>query len=182
MRKFVALFAAAAVPVLLFGSSAGADAKLKRLGEDPALDAIPALDLTYLDAGRDGSDLVMRIGVANMLPGIGGYPELPGVEWQFKVGKRVFLAEGVASTEPLFFFFELVDGTYQQIDGLTGTYDFADGYIEMRAALKTIGARRGSVISGVPTDGGGDVDSHVHLGATTYYSDAITTTKKFVVP
>jgi hypothetical protein len=187
--------AIAAVLVLALGAvglvaPAGAGNRLKRLGEDPANDAPPALDITYLDVGIGGllddgkaqKGLEIRIGVANMLPEIGGYPELPGIEWVFKVGRRTFVAEGVAGRTPRFFLFEYKGGAFQQLDDPAGTYRAEDGFIRMIVPLKTIGAKRGTVITGTDATGaGGDVDAHVHHAGTTY-ADVMETTKPFVVP
>lgn len=158
-------------------SGAGAAAQLKRLGEDPAGDGPVGLDLTYLDVGRHGADMHIRIGV-EMVPGIAGYPELPGIEWTFKVGGRTFIAEGVSGSTPTFYLFEQTADGFTQLDSPTGTYSADDGFIDIFVPLKTIGAKRGSVVTGVENpDAGGDVDAHVHIGAATEYPDAFTTTK-----
>lgn len=150
----------------------------ERLGEDPALDGPPALDITYLDVQRLGADLEIRIGVNGMLPGIGGYPALPGVEWLFTTGKRTFLAEAyVDNTQGAYLLFEKVGDTYELVGELAGTYDFADGYVSILVPLKQIKAKRGMTISG---DGDNDVDSHVHHASTTY-TDTMTTTGSFTV-
>lgn len=173
-------------------TAATGQSRLKRLGEDPAGDGPPALDVTYLDVGKGGlltedgvfQGLEIRIGVSGMLPEIGGYPDLPGIEWVFEVGKRTFVAEGVAGRRvPQFFLFELKDGAVHQLDSPVGTYDSDDGFIRMIVPFKSIGAKKGSVISGADeTEGGGDVDAHVHYPSGTYYADVMTTKKNFVVP
>lgn len=163
----------------LVGSNAYAGGKMTRLGEDPALDGPPALDVTFLDVGRAGSNLEIRIGVNGMFPGIGGYPTLPGIEWIFKSGSRTFLAEAyVNNTRGAFLLFELEGDTYRQLADLEGTYDSADGYISMLVPLKMIGAKKGSHIMGAGPD---DVDAHVHFGVTTYYSDKMTTVGHYQV-
>ncbi len=193
MRRSVLLLSALVVSMTLLPVlPAGAQARLQRLGEDPAGDGPPALDVLYLDVRKGGlltedgvfQGLEIQIGVSGMLPQIGGYPELPGIEWVFDVGKRTFVAEAVATRgEPLFFLFELKDGQVQQLDSPAGTYDAADGFIRMVIPLKTIGAKRGTRISGADeTEGGGDVDAHVHYPSGTYYADTMVTTKDFVVP
>jgi hypothetical protein len=178
-----------AVTALLVAPAGAAD-RLKRLGEDPAGDAAPALDVTYLDVGigrllddgRAQRALEIRIGVDGMLPEIGGYPEAPGIEWAFKVGSRTFVAEGVAGQTPRFFLFELKDGAFEQLDDPAGTYRAEDGFIRMGVALQTIGAKKGSVIRGVDATGaGGDVDAHVHHVGT-YYADVMQTTRSFRIP
>lgn len=182
MRKILAVVTAAMLLALLL-APAGAAPRLKELGTDPAGDGPPALDVTYLQVGKKGSDLEIRIGIDKMLPVISGYPELPGIEWVFQVKKRVFIAEAVASTDgPLFFLFEEKDGAFQQLDAPKGTYDPADGYASLLVPLKTIGAKSGVKIAGVKGLENGDVDAHVHLLATTLYPDGMETTKSYVVP
>lgn len=176
-----ALFAALVVGAAPAG--AGQDAGFKRLGTDPAGDGHPALDVTFLDVGKTGKNLEIRIGLDNMLPVTGGYPDLPGVEWTFDVKDRTFVAEAVATTgEPDFYLFELKGDTFTQLESPTGTYDSADGYASVLVPLKTIGASRGTKISGTKGLEHGDVDAHVHLLATTYYPDGMQTKKAFIVP
>lgn len=173
MRVLLAGLLAVALAIPL---QAGAAPKLKRLGTDPAGDAPPALDLTYLDAGRNGSNLEIRIGIQGMTPGTGGYPILPGIQWQFTTGKGHYLAEAfVDGRTPEFLLFEIEGDTAQQMGNIEGTYDFTDGYISMLVPLEMIGARKGTTISGAFDEG--DADSHVHTGVATEYSDYLTTTK-----
>ena len=180
MKKILVALLASAVVLSLGLPGASAAPKLKTLGEDPANDAPPALDLTYLQAGADEKNLEIRIGVANMLPVIGGYPQAPGVEWLFTTGSRTYLAEAyVNNTEGEYLLFEMHDdGSYEEAGTLEGTYDPADGYISILVPLKTIGAKRGTKISG---GGENDVDAHIHHAGTTY-TDYITTTKGISVP
>ena len=162
---------------------ASAKPKTKVLGTDPADDAPPALDITSLAAGRMQNHLLIQIEINRMLPQIGGYPELPGIEWIFSTGTRTFLAEAfIQGTSPRFLLFELVDEGYEQLGDLAGNYSASTGFIEMHVPLKLIDARAGSKISGVEGPGGGDVDSHVHIGPVTHYADSMSTTKSFVVP
>jgi hypothetical protein len=180
MSKIARALAMVTAAALLLGAPAGAEPKFKRLGEDPALDAPPALDVTYLDVARNGSDLVIRIGVNGMLPGPGGYPELPGIEWYFTTGKRKFLAEAyVSGTSGAFLLFEDKDGAFEVIGDLEGTYDWNDGYISMLVPLHHIGARRGTKVKGAAEN---DVDSHIHAVVTTEYPDYLTTTKAYKIP
>lgn len=175
------LFLVALVTLLAVPMQAGAGVKLKRLGEDPAGDAPAALDLTYVEAGRNGSNLEIRIGVEGMTPGTGGYPVLPGIEWLFTTGKRSFLAEAyVDGAQPGFLLFEILDDSYRQIAEIEGTYNFSDGYISMLVPLKDIGAKKGTRIAGAVEEG--DADSHIHLGARTEYPDYLTTTKPYTIP
>ncbi len=186
------LFVALAVTMMVIPAApAGAQGRMQRLGEDPSGDGPPALDVTYLDVKKGGilthdgafPALEIRIGVAGMLPEIGGYPEAPGIEWVFDVGKRTFVAEAVGGRPVRFFLFELIDGKVHQLENPAGTYDADDGFIRMVVALKWIGAKRGTRISGADdTEGGGDVDAHIHYASGTYYADTMTTTKDFVVP
>ena len=181
MKIRAALLALTAV-LAAFPASAGP--RLVTLGTDPALDGPPALDVTYLKVGAAKGKLEIRIGIENMLPVVAGYPALPGIEWAFKVGGRTFIAEAVAGTpEPEFYLFELQDGAFTQLETPAGTYDPASGYASIIIPFKTIGARSGSHVMGAPQEeSGGDVDAHVHLGATTWYPDAMTTTKHYRIP
>ena len=184
MRKTAALL----IALCLLGSLATVvEAKVvtKTLGTDPAGDAPPALDITYLKVGRLRADLYLEIGIDKMIPPFGGYPSLPGIEWVFDVNGRTFVAEAVADRTPQFFFFELQDdGSFRQLENLEGGYAWTNGYIHMLVPLKSIGAKTGTVISGTDdTEGGGDVDAHVHAGpTTTHYADVMTTTRDFLVP
>ena len=169
--------------ILATALPASAGNGLTRLGTDPALDAPPALDVTYLDVGRHGDRLHMRIGVANMIPPGGGYPTVPGIEWVFDVGRRTFIAEAVAGTTvPRFYLFEQKGKAFEQLDPPDGTYNWQDGYIDMLVSLKTIGARSGSRVSGTGPKGTEDVDAHVHAGPQTLYLDGMATTRDYVIP
>jgi hypothetical protein len=169
---------------------ASAGGKASRLGTDPSGDAPPAVDIIYLDVTTQKKSLDIRIGINGMFPVIGGYPEGPGIEWIFTVGKRTFIAEAVASRTPKFFFFELKGHSFEQLQGISGTYDSGDGFIRMLVPLKLIGAKSGSVIKGfhkplemISKNNGTDVDAHVHrpTGGTEYLDD-MKTKKDFVVP
>ncbi len=185
MRKIWVLIAALA---LVGGLALPGQAKVvtKTLGTDPAGDGPPALDVTYLKAGRLRANLYLEIGIDKMLPPDGGYHQLPGIEWVFDVKERTFIAEAVVNRgSPDFYLFELLDdGSARQLESPTGGYGWMNGYIHMLVPLKTIGAKAGTVISGAEgrTDSGGDVDAHVHYVAGTHYADAMTTTRDFVVP
>jgi hypothetical protein len=168
---------------LVFAAPATAGPKLTTLGTDPAGDGWPALDVTYLKVGRAGANLDIRIGVANMIPPGGGYPSLPGIEWIFDVNGDTYIAEGVATTgDGDFYLFKEKGDSYEQLDAPTGTYDWEDGFIKILVPLEDIGARSGTVISGVGKKGTPDVDAHVHAFATTLYPDEMATTKDYVVP
>jgi len=183
MRLVRVALALAVVAAVLVPGPAGAEGKMKLLGVDPANDGPPALDLTALQVGRTGADLEIRLGVNNMLPGIGGYPTLPGIQWAFDSGKRTFVAEAyVNNSRPAFLLFELKGDTYENLGDIEGTYDWSDGYIKMLVPLKMIQAKTGSVISGAGEQGSPDADAHVHLLATTYVADTLSSTKDFVVP
>lgn len=178
MKKLMLL---ALVGLLAMPIHAGADVKMKRLGEDPVGDAPAGLDLTYVEAGKNGPNLEIRIGVEGMTPGTGGYPLLPGIEWLFTTGKRSFLAEAyVDAGQPGFLLFEILEDSYKQIAEIEGTYEWTDGYISLLVPLKDIDAKRGTKIRAALEEG--DADSHVHLGSLTEYPDYLTTTKAFVVP
>ena len=174
--------AIALIALCLAAAPVGAEPKLVRLAEDASLDAPPGLDLTYLDVGRTGKDLEIRIGIEGMFPPGGGYPELPGVEWTFEVKGRTLVAEAVATADqPLFFLFDITDGGAEQVGTLEGTYDWTSGYTSILVPLKLIGAKTGTRISGLGPKGTDDVDAHVHAG-TTVYPDYMASTKDFVVP
>ena len=175
--KLVALAAALA---LFVAAPAGAGGHMKPMGTDPALDAAPALDITYLEVGNEAKDLHIHIGINGMLPGIGGYPSLPGIQWAFETGGRTFIAEAFVDVRtPAFLVFEDEGDVFTQLGTIEGTYDFADGFISMAVPLKMIGARKGSKIKGV-TDVP-DVDAHVHAGPQTYVADTLDTTKTYTV-
>ena len=181
MKKLTLLIAAMSLVAALAPASAAP--KMTRLGTDPAGDGPPALDVTYLDVGGHHGTLEIRIGVDGMLPGLGGYPELPGIEWTFDVAGRTFVAEGaVQNAAGSFYLFELKGGAFEQLDTPEGTYNPDDGYISIHVPYSDIGARKGMKISGTGPKGTEDVDAHVHAGATTHYPDYLATTKDFVLP
>lgn len=164
--------------------------KVVRLGSDPAGDGPPALDVTFLDVTRTDDALEIRIGIDKMLPVTGGYPKGPAIQWVFTTGKRAFIAEAVAGTPaPSWYFFELFDDSYEQLQGLTGTYDANDGFIRMLVPLELIGAKKGTVIRGfhdleiIGKDNGADVDSHAHaVPGRTEYIDEMKTSKSYRIP
>ena len=201
MRKTaVSLALCAALAVGIAPASAGKGG-LKTLGTDPAGDGLPGLDVTFLQVGRNGANLEIRIGL-QMAPQIAGYPDLPGIEWVFDVqprgpkcppqsmcptyvpNPRTFVAEAVKTrTGADFYLFELADdGSFQQLESPTGTYEGSDGYTSILVPLKNIGARSGTVVKG--TDGleNGDVDAHVHVGPITHYPDGMETEKSYTIP
>ena len=182
MRKIaiaLALCAAVAASALPVHAKGG----LKTLGTDPAGDGLPGLDVTFLQVGRNGADLEIRIGL-QMLPQLAGFPDLPGIEWVFDANGRTFVAEAVKTANGSdFYLFEIADdGSFEQLAQPEGTYEGSDGYASILVPLKTIGARKGTVIRG--TDGleHGDVDAHVHVGTLTHYPDGMETNKGYVVP
>lgn len=181
MKKILvslALCAAVAASALPANAKGG----LKTLGTDPAGDGQPGLDVTYLQVGRTGTNLEIRIGL-EMLPAAAGFPDLPGIEWVFDANGRTFVAEAVKTANGQdFYLFELNDdGSFEQIAQPEGTYVADDGYASILVPLETIGARKGTVIKG--TDGleHGDVDAHVHVGTVTHYPDGMETNKTYVV-
>ncbi len=184
----VARLVTALAVVATMAAPSSADPAMKELGTDPANDAPPALDLTYLQVGKsevlvDGKArpaLEIHIGVFGMLPVVGGYESLPGIQWSFDVKGRTFVAEAyISAAQPNFVLFELTGDTFRDLGELAGTYDWQDGYISMLVPLKTIKAKKGTLISGHGDDN--DADAHVH-GVGTYYADYLTTTEDFVVP
>lgn len=183
MRKLLLCSVLLALVASVFpAASAVAETKMTVLGEDPSGDGPPALDVTYLAVGKAGKNLEIHIGVDGMLPAIGGYPQLPGIQWAFDVKGRTFVAEAyVDDPDPRFLLFELVGDTFNQLGELEGTYDSADGYLSLLVPLKDIGAKKGTKISGMGDPGTEDVDAHVHIGPQTYVADAFATTKDYVV-
>ena len=188
--KRLSIAALSLVLALSLAVPSGAAGKVARLGTDPAGDAPPAVDITFLDVTTVKDSLEIRIGIDGMTPVLGGYPEGPGIEWLFSVGKRSFIAEAKASRTPKFYFFELKGHSYEQLQGITGTYDPADGFIRMMLPFELIGAKRGSQITGYHKDlpmisktNGTDVDAHVHTTpGRTEYVDDMKTTKSYVIP
>jgi hypothetical protein len=168
VKKFLTGLIAALLIVANLSAPAALAAP-QRLGEDPSGDAPPGLDITYLEVDNSKDSLEIRIGLANMPPVLGGYPDVPAIEWIFTTGKRTFIAEAVVGTpSPSFYFFELKDDSFEQLDGITGSFDWSGGFVAMEVPLKSIGAKKGTLISGVrePLDAignsGADVDVHVH--------------------
>jgi hypothetical protein len=182
MRKALVMALAATVALTVVAPS-GAATKMTRLGTDPDGDGYPSLDITYLDVGRNGRNLEIRIGLSNILPEIRSIPEAPGVQWAFDVKNRTFVAEGAPGRNPRFFLFELFDdGSYEQIGAPEGTYDAADGYLMLLVPLADIAAKKGTVISGTGPKGTEDVDAHIHaVPGNDLYPDKMATTKDFVV-
>lgn len=177
------------IALVLLGTAAGpghTKVTTKTLGVDPAGDGAPALDVTYLKAGRVGADLYVEIGVDKMLPPDGGVHQIAAIDWAFGVGGRTFVAEAFVDVgAPDFFLFEILhDGSHVQLPSPTGKYAWTDGYVNMRVPLKSVGARSGTVISHPEhSESGGDVSAYLHpVGVTTRYVDTMKTTKDFVVP
>ena len=189
MRR-LSIAAVAALLSLAVALPSGAAPKVARLGTDPTGDAPPAVDITFLDVTTVKDSLEIRIGIDGMIPVFGGFPEGPGIEWIFSVGKRSFIAEAKAARVPKFYFFELKGHSYEQLQGITGTYDPADGFIRMLLPLDLIGAKRGSQVAGFHKDlpmisktNGTDVDAHVHTTpGRTEYIDDMKTSKTYVIP
>jgi hypothetical protein len=171
----VALAAAMTLP------GAAAAAPMKVLGTDPALDGPPGADLVSLAAATHGSDFHIQIGLADALPVQGSYPGA-GIEWTFEVRGRTFLAE--AHPEPgamRYTLFELVAGQLRQIEVLDGAFDTDAGLIDMYVPLQSIGARKGTRISGAGDGSSPDADIHQHAGVASQELDTMTTTSDFVV-
>jgi hypothetical protein len=183
MRKLAAAFAALMVAFPLAVAGAEPAERMVRLGTDPAGDGQPALDVTFLDVGKQGKNLEIRIGIDKMLPVVGGYPAAPGIEWVFDVKGRRFIAEVVAGARvPEFYLFELKGDSFTQLPSPEGTYDAADGYASVLVPLKSVGAKSGVKISGADDLEHGDVDAHVHAGRETIYPDGMQTKKAYVIP
>lgn len=176
-RALIAL-AIATMTSLPSGAAAG---QVKVLGTDPALDGPPAADLVSLGAAVHGADLHVQIGLAHLVPLQGSYPGA-GIEWTFEVRGRTFLAE--AHPEPgemRYTLFEISGESLRQIAILDGGFDPGAGLIDMYVPLQTIGARKGTRISGAGDGSTADVDIHQHAGAASRELDTMTTTSDFVV-
>ena len=185
MRQPVAVL----IALVLLGSVAApghTKVATKTLGTDPAGDGVPALDVTYLEVGRLGTDLSIEIGVDNMLPPDGGLHQVAGIEWAFGAKGRTFIAEAFVDVgEPDFFLFEILhDGSHVQLDSPKGEYTWSNGYINILVPLKSLGAKSGTVITHADhSESGSDVAAYLHpAGVTTYYTDTMKTTRDFIVP
>ena len=159
-----------------------AEPKLSRLGTDEELDAPPSLDVTYLDVGQSGKALEIRIGLSGIFPELRA-PAGAGIEWTFDVNGRTFVAEGHPdyANGPAYTLFESRNGVFTQLRSLKGSWDADAGYLGMFVPLKTIGARKGTVISGHGPKGTEDVDIHQHSGPVSPVVDTLATTKDFKV-
>lgn len=176
-RALVAL-AIATMTSLPSGATAG---PMKVLGTDPALDGPPAADLVSLAAAVHGADLHVRIGLAHLVPLQGSYPGA-GVEWAFEVRGRTFLAEAHPDPgEMRYTLFEISGESLRQVAILDGGFDPTTGRIDMYVPLQTIGARKGTKVSGAGDGSVADVDIHQHAGPASRELDTLTTTKDFVV-
>lgn len=182
MRKILVVLVTFALAVGPLGVPAQPKVVTKTLGTDPAGDGPPSLDITYLKVGRLRDDLFIAIGIEKMFPVTGGYPELPGIQWAFDVKSRTFIAEAVAGRTPRFFLFEVTDEGFQQLESPEGGFDTMNGFIHMLVPLDTIGAKKGTRISGTGPKGTEDVDAHIHHPDGEVYPDKMATTKDFVVP
>jgi hypothetical protein len=178
IRSGVAAVALAAATLLPGAATA---APLKVLGTDPALDGPPAADLVSIAAATHGADLHVQIGLADALPAQGSYPGA-GIEWTFDVKARTFLVE--AHPEPgamRYTLFEIVGDQLRQVEILDGAFDAAAGTVDMYVPLQSIGARKGTRISGAGDGSSPDVDIHQHAGVVSQELDTMTTTTDFIV-
>jgi hypothetical protein len=171
---------ALAVVLALVSSSPAAAQQMKVLGTDAQNDTAPGYDLTSLAVAQHGSDLHIHIGMVT-LPGAGGYPQA-GIQWSFMSRGKTYAVEAhqEAPGDYGFTLFEVNGGVFKQLESVDGelTAVGLDAYVP----LKSIGARRGTVISGKPlVDGGGDVEVHQHAGAVSPIMDDIKTTGTFRV-
>jgi hypothetical protein len=183
VRRFIVSLTALAMLAPL-GAQA-APPEWAHLGEDPAGDSIPTLDLTYLDVVKRGNALEIRFGMNELLPVIGSVPpELPGIEWVFESNGTVYVAEAVPGSPPTFYLFEYDGKTFEQSSVTpSGEFLWDQGYIHMTIPLKAIGAKKGTVLSGSDALGGTDVDAHIHMPAGgTQYPDQMQTTKSYTIP
>ena len=178
-KRSVAIVAIALSGLLVAPAPAGADVPLTVLGTDPSLDAPPGSDLTGLAAGVHGSDLHIQFTFANSIPVAGTYGPPAGLEWLFKVRGKTYLAEAYPDYPNFgFVLFEINGDAFKQVATLEGEWDTIGGVVDIFVPLKTIGAKKGTAITGA---GENDVDLHVHGVVTTQYTDTLTTTKGIVV-
>ena len=183
MRRMNAARAAAALALATIVSlpSGATAAPMKVLGTDPALDGAPGADLVSVAAATHGTDFHIQIGLAQALPVQGSYPGA-GIEWAFDVKGRTFLVE--AHPEPgemRYTLFEITGDSLRQLKILEGAIDTDTGLIDMYVPLSTIGARKGTRISGRGDGSTPDADIHQHAGPASRELDALTTTSDFVV-
>ena len=175
-RSFAAVLAAAALGA--FAAPAGADVPLTVLGTDAANDAPPGSDLLELAAGIHGPDLHIQFHMTS-IPGAGTYGPLAGIEWIFKSNGKTFLAEAFPDGADFgYILFEKNGDAWTQTADLKGNFDTVNGLLDIFVPLKTIGAKKGTKITGAGAD---DVDIHVHAGLTTSYPDVMTTEKGITV-
>jgi hypothetical protein len=160
----------------------GAARRVARLGTDAAQDAPPSIDLTYLDVGRNGQYLEVRIGLNTVLPQLRSTPGA-GIEWTFDVNGKTFVAEGHPDYQngPSYTLFQVRNEVFTQIAHLQGSWETDNGYLQMLVPFKLIGARKGTKISGHGPKGTEDVDVHQHAGPASRLVDAFATTKNYVV-
>ena len=173
--------AALALATIMSLPSGATAAPMKVLGTDPALDGVPGADLVSLAAAMHGADFHIQIGLAQAIPVQGSYPGA-GIEWSFEVRGRTFLAE--AHPEPgamRYTLFEITGDSLRQIKILEGAFDTETGLIDMYVPLSSIGARKGTKISGAGDGSTPDADIHQHAGPASRELDALTTTSDFVV-
>lgn len=186
MKRLLAIaliVSAVAVPLTTQAAKAAKETKFKLLGTDASNDAPPAADLTSLMVGKSGLNLSVRIGVANLLPVQGSYPGA-GIEWTFDVGSRTFVAEAHPADGGDFEYtlFEVRNGSFSTVSQLKGAVVADESYILMSVPLQTIGAKRGTVISGVGAPGTPDVDIHQHAQVTSQLLDEFATAKDYIIP
>ena len=179
LKALLPTLALAVSAVIGAPAPAGADVPLTVLGTDPALDGPPGADLTQLAAGVHGKDLHIQFTFANSIPVVGTHGPLAGVEWLFKSEGRTYLAEAYPDTPDFgYILFEIKGDAFEQIATLEGNWDTVGGVLDIFVPLKTIGAKKGTKITGAGPD---DVDVHIHALATTVYPDTMTTKKGIVV-
>ena len=178
-RAIAAMLVAVSGLIVLPASPGLAGAGLTILGTDPSLDATPGGDLTSIGVMKAGSDLHIQITLANSIPVAGTYGDPTGIQWAFMSRGKTYAAEGYPDGTGFgFTLFEVTDDAFREVETLEGDFDTVAGVMNMYVPLKTIGARKGTIISGA---GENDVDVHVHAGPQTYLPDTLTTTKSFKV-
>ena len=179
LKRSNLIAAAMVVSGLVAGMTpASAAPSMTVLGTDPSMDAAPGSDLTQLAVTTHGSDLHIQFTLTS-IPVAGTYGDLTGIQWAFKSKGRTFVAEAYPYRGSFgFALFEIKGEAFEQVGELEGEWDTIAGLLDIYVPLKTIGAKKGTKITGA---GENDVDVHVHGGVTDYYADQMTTTKGFVV-
>jgi hypothetical protein len=172
---------AAVALALTTNMTAYAAGGFKTLGTDASLDAPPGADLTSLQVGQSRRTLDIRIEMG-MVPVQGSYPDA-GIQWSFVSGTRTYVAEAHVGTGEFGFNLYRIDGsgTFVLIGPIDGVVDVDAGTIDMNVPFSSIGARRGTVVSGAPLGDAGDVEFHQHGSVATRVVDEFETERSYTI-